>query len=145
MSLRMTWRTSGFALFASRPATSTLHKKSTFDTCLTSYTRLFSIPEREALVAAGEDKQHGPDSVWNNVCKLHEVVYRRGKPRNIVWLMADVSDWAHSGKFDAKDTTVNLRKSGPRSVSDIALQQLALRDFLLGPWMDSQNVPPTED
>ena len=55
--------------------------------------------------------------------------------------MAAVSDWIHSGKFDAKDITVTLLKSGPRSMSDIALQQLALRDFLLGPWIDSQNFP----
>jgi hypothetical protein len=47
--------------------------------------------------------------------------------------MAALSDWVHSGKFDAKDITVNLLKSGPRSVSDIALKQLALHDFLLGP------------
>jgi hypothetical protein len=32
-----------------------LHKKSTFDTCLTLYKRLFSIPECEA-VAANEEK-----------------------------------------------------------------------------------------
>ena len=57
--------------------------------------------------------------------------------------MAAVSDWVPSGTFHAKDITVNLLKSGPRSVSDIALQQLALRDFLLGPWMDFQNFPPT--
>ena len=86
------------------------------------------------MLPHNEDK-HGPESVWNSVCKLQEVVYRCGKPRNIVWLMAAVSDWVHSGKFDAKD--------GSRSLSDIALQRLALRDFLLGPWMGSQNFPPT--
>ena len=119
-----------------------LHKKNTFDTRLTSHNRIFSIPECEALVAADE-AAHGPESVWNSIFKLQEVVYRCGKPRKILWLMAAVSDWIHSGKFDAKDITVNSLKSGPRSVSDIALQQLALRDFLLGPWMDSKSSPPT--
>ena len=59
--------------------------------------------------------------------------------------MAAVSDWIHSGKFDAKDITVNLLKSGPRSVLYIALEQLALRDYLLGPWMDCQNFPLHEE
>ena len=59
--------------------------------------------------------------------------------------MAAVSDWIHSGKFDEKNITVNLLKSGPRRVSDIALQQLALRDVLLGPWLDSQNSPPIHE
>jgi len=108
------------------------------------YKRLRSIPGREALAAADEE-EHGPESAWKSVCKLRGVVYRRGKPRNILWLMAAVSDWIHSGKFYAKDITVNLLKSGPRSVSDMALQQLALRDFLLGPWMDSQNLPLHKD
>ena len=119
-----------------------LHKKNTFDACLTLYKRLCSIPECEAHAAADEAAR-GPESVWNSIFKLQEVVYRCGKPRNILWLMAVVSDWIHSGKFDAKDITVNLRKSGPWIVSNIAVQQLALRDFLLGPWMDSQNFPPT--
>ena len=57
--------------------------------------------------------------------------------------MAAISDWINSGKFDAKDITVNSLKSGPRSVSDIAIQQLALRDVLLGPWMDSTKFTPS--
>ena len=36
-----------------------LHKKSTFDTCLTLYKRLFSIPECEVLVAADEETRPG--------------------------------------------------------------------------------------
>ena len=118
-----------------------LHKKSTLDTCLTLYKRVFSIPECEALVAADE-AAFGPESVWNSIFKLQEVVYRCGKPRKILWLMAAVSDWIHCGKCTAKDITVSSLKTGQRSVSDIALQQLAMRDYLLGPWMDSKNFPP---
>ena len=118
-----------------------MHKKSTFDICLTLYKRIFMIPECEAVVAADE-AANGPESVWNSLSKLQEVIYRCGKPRRILWLMAAVSDWIQCKKLTAADVTVSSLKTGFRSISDIALQQLAMRDFLLGSWMDSMNFPP---
>ena len=118
-----------------------MHKKSTFDTCLTLYKRVFSIPECAELVASDEARC-GPDSVWNSLFKLQEVVYRCGTARKISWLMTAVQDWILTERVNAKDVTVASLKTGAKSISDIALMQLSLRDYLLGPWMDAQPFPP---
>ena len=80
--------------------------------------------------------------MWNSLFKLQEVIYRCGKPRRILWLMAAVSDWIQCQKLTAADVTVSSLKTGLRSISDIALQQLAMRDLLLVKWMDSMSFPP---
>ena len=59
-----------------------------------------------------------------------------------MWLMADVDDWIRCDKFSANDITVNALQTGPRSISDVALTQMALHDYLLGMWMDSQSYSP---
>ena len=100
------------------------------------------IPECEAIVDVDE-AAHGPESVWNSLFKLQEVIYRCGKPRRTLWLMAVVSDWNQCKKLTAADVTVSSLNTGFRSMSDITLQQLAMRDFLLGSWMDSMNFPRT--
>jgi hypothetical protein len=121
-----------------------LHKNSAFYTCLALYKRPFSIPECEAPVAADEENT-APESVWNNVFKLHEVVYRCGKPRKIVWLMAVVSDWIQSGKFDAKDITVNLLKVGPPERVGHRTPAVGLARFLAWALDGLQDLPPHEE
>ena len=56
-----------------------------------------------------------------------------------------VDDWIRCGKFSADDITLNALKTGPWSVSDIALTQLALRGYLLGPWIDPRTSPAHEE
>ena len=48
-----------------------MHKKSTFDTCLTLYKRVLSIKECADIIAADESDR-GPEGVWNSLFRLQE-------------------------------------------------------------------------
>ena len=54
-----------------------MKKKSTVDTCLTLHERFFAIPEFESIVTYHEKKK-GPDSAFNSLWKLQEIIYRLG-------------------------------------------------------------------
>ena len=47
-------------------------KQSFVDACLTVYNRMLSIPEVEALILKGEER-NGKDNVWNSIYQLEEV------------------------------------------------------------------------
>ena len=123
------------------PSQNFMTKKSTVDTRLTLHSRLFSIPECEKIVVAA-DRKYGAESVWNSLWKLQEIIYRCQKKSRIVWTMAALEDMLESQKVNAKDVTISSLKSGSRSLTDVALTQLALKDHLLGPWLDARNFPP---
>ena len=69
------------------------------------------------------------------------MVYRAQKPRKILWLMRAVTDWVQTDKMTAENVSVSKLKSGSGSISDVALMQLEMRDYLLGAWLDGLNVP----
>jgi len=54
-----------------------MYKKSTVDNCITLHERFFSIPECEAIVKFHESAV-GPDSAFNSLYKLVEIIYRLG-------------------------------------------------------------------
>ena len=102
---------------------------------------MLAIPECDQFIAADEEI-NGPAGVWNSVFRLQEIVYRAGTARMILWLMAAINDWILTGKLQISDISVARLKSGTGSLSDIAMMQLDLRDYLLGQWMDNMNFPP---
>ena len=123
------------------PGGEKLHKKTTIDACLTLKERLFDLPECEEIVAASEQAM-GPDSAWNQVYKLQEIVYRASTPDKIIWLMSGLSDQVSSHKIDHKDITISALKTGGKSMSDPILQAQKTKAYLLGPWLDSKNFAP---
>ena len=71
--------------------TETLHKKGTIDACLTLHERLFSLPICDTIIKRlGE--QTGPESAFNSLWKLQEVVYRCRTPAKIIWLLCALED-----------------------------------------------------
>ena len=106
-----------------------MRQKRTFSTCMTICKRICSCLECEAIVVADESA-HGLAVVWNRLSRFQEGVYRCGKPRKILWLMTAAMGWNQTEKFTAADITVAALQSGPKSISDIALQQMTMRDFL---------------
>ena len=118
-----------------------LHKKSTIDACLTLHERLFSIPVCERIVKDSEEKL-GPDSPWNAIWKLQEVIYRARSPAKIQWLMLGVEDWLATKKVTVKEVTVNALKANTRnSISDVIMQQHRLKEYVLGEWLDAKDFP----
>lgn len=101
---------------------------------------MLSIKECAEIIAADES-DHGPDGVWNSLFRLQEVVYRAQKSRKILWLMRAVSDWVQTERMAVDSISVSKLKSGSGSISDVALMQLDMRDYLLGAWLDGLNVP----
>ena len=120
--------------------TEQLHKKTTIDACLTLHERLFSLPVCDEMIRTMSDEA-GPDSAWNSIWKLQEVVYRCRTPAKIIWLMSAINDQLQSKKICHRDITVNSLKTGGRSHSDPILQQLKIKEYLLGQWLDSKHFP----
>ena len=115
-------------------------KKSTIDTCLTLYDRVFSIDAVESIIKGNESK-FGQSSWVNHMYKLQEVVYRCQKESKIVWVMAALDDGVHSGRYENEDITMSALKTGKQSITDVVLTGLALKNYLLGSWLDGRDFP----
>lgn len=115
-------------------------KKSTIDTCLTLFERIFSIEDAEAIVIRA-DAVDGAESAWNSLWRLQEIVYRCGTKGKIVWTLQAIDDWIRSGKISQKDVTVTALKTGGKSLTDVALFQQKVKSHLLGSWLDHQPFP----
>ena len=115
-------------------------KKSTVDTCLTLFERVFSVPDAESIICAAESRD-GRDTVWASLWKLQEVVYRCGNKGKIVWALAAIDDWIRSEKTNNKEVTINSLKTGGKSLTDVCLFQLKLKTHLLSTWLDSLAFP----
>ena len=114
-----------------------LTKKSTIDTCLTIKDRVLSLPGIEDIWIKS-DTRDGPTSFFNFLFKVQEIVYRGGTKKNIKWIIECIDDQLTSGKTPDAEITVSSLKTGSKSVTDPMLVQLDLRDYLLGPWLDSK-------
>ena len=118
-----------------------LYKKGTIDACITIYERLLSIPQCEQLIHKN-DELKGPDSAWNSIWKLQEVVSRGKTTKWIREIMEGLSQQLDDKKISDKDITIVSLKSGTaKSLTDPLLQQAKLRVFLLGDWLDGKSFP----
>jgi len=103
--------------------TEQMHKEGTVDACLTIYDRFFSIPECDEIVEYF-DNLYGPDSAFNNIWKLQEIVSRCRTPKKIIQFTRLLNDWLLGGKISNKEVTINILKPGTRnSVMDVAMHQ----------------------
>ena len=119
-----------------------MKKFGTIDTCLTIYSRLFSIPECENMVRESE-VLYGPDGPWNSIWTLQEFVQRCGTKAKMIWCMASIQDWLKQGKIEVRDVGTSSMRPGPKSLTDVALTTFNMKAFLLGPWLDGKHVMPT--
>jgi hypothetical protein len=115
-------------------------KKSTFDACLTLKTRFYCLEGVDDVVF-GAETSVGPNSFWNQLYKLQEIIYRCQRKEKIRWVVFCLNDALLSGRYTDSEITITYLKSGPKSLTDVYLTQLALKDHLLGPWMDARNFP----
>jgi hypothetical protein len=115
-------------------------KTRTIDACLTLKTRLYSLDGVEQLISIDEET-FGLDSLWNSIWKQQEIIYRCNKKDKILWFMRDVSDQMHAGVISHGDITVNSIKTGGKSLSDPSMCRLLLKDYLLGEFLDTLEVP----
>ena len=115
-------------------------KERTIDTCITLKERIFDIAEVDMIVQRSETLR-GPDSAWNSIWKLQEMIYRCGTPKKLTWCFGAVDDMVSAGKIADKDITTPALKTGGRSVTDVALACLTMKQFLLGKWLDSKDFP----
>ena len=115
-------------------------KKNTIDTALTLMDRFFSAAGVEDIVARSE-AEYGPDSCFNNLYKCQEIVYRGGTPKKISHVVCCIDDCIQSKKITNAEVTMVSIKTGTKSLSDPYMMQLALKQYLLGPWLDSIDFP----
>ena len=117
-------------------------KPGTIDTCLTIYNRLFSIPECETILQESESI-YGADGPWGSVWTLQELISRCGSKPKMIWVMSSITDWLRQGKLEIKDVTPGTMKTGPKSLTDVALTTFNLKQYTLGQWLDGKRIPPT--
>ena len=99
------------------------------------------MPEAEELVRDGE-ATWGEESFFNSLNRLRELIQRCSKKDKILWTMQSLADNFKSGKYAQHDISITTLKAGPKSVTDVTITTLALRNYLLGPWMDNKDFPP---
>ena len=114
--------------------------KSTIDVCLTIKERVFTIAGAEDIIMDGECLS-GPQSFWNQIFKTQEIIYRCQTKTKIFWVMCCVKDNLRSGKYNDADITINMLKTGSKSLSDAWIMQLQMKDHLLGKWLDDKDFP----
>ena len=117
--------------------------KAAIDQCLTILNRLFSLPKCETIVANLE-KLFGPTvkQVGITLNFLQEVIYRCRSQNNIEWMLEYIWDGVCQKYLSINDLTLTNMKSATRtSISDIALHQRKLKDYLTGAWLDQINLP----
>ena len=84
---------------------------------------------------------HIVSSFWNSLWKQQEIIYRAQKPKEILWLMQDLSDQIASKVVSNADISIAALKSGGKSLSDPSLCRLKLKEYLLGEFLDNLDVP----
>ena len=118
-----------------------LKNPTAIDMCLTIKNRLFSLPEAESIVIWC-DHRSGQKSVCNSPAKLQTIISRNEKPSKITWFMQYMKDALQSGRMTDEDFTLPALKGGtPKSISDTAQTQLAMKKFLLSEWLDTKPYP----
>ena len=117
------------------------HKKATIDAALTVHKRLLSIPSLDNAIAESENTK-GPDSCWNSLYKLQEIVWRCRGASQMLWLIASVDDKIQGGMMTDQEVSIQALKSQSlRSISDPAMMRFALKRYLLGEWLDGKRFP----
>ena len=106
-------------------------KERTIDTCITLKERLFDIPDVDAIVQRSENEK-ADSSAWNSLWKLQEMIYRCQSNRKIAWCFSAIDDMIVGGKVSDRDISVNSLKTGPRSLTVVAMTCFSLKSFLLG-------------
>ena len=61
-----------------------------------------------------------------------------------VWVMASINDWMLTGKIEARQVVPTSMKTGPKSLTDIALTTYNLKLHLLTKWLDSKTLITSE-
>ena len=116
--------------------------KAAIDQCLTVLNRVFCIPRCEKIVADIE-KIFGP-AVKNaglTLSFLQEVINRCRSPSNIEWMLEYIWDGIDQGQLSINDLTVkNMKARTRKSISDVALHQQELKEYLTGEWLDTVNL-----
>ena len=116
--------------------------KTTVDQALTVHDRIFSIPAVEKVIADYDDTL-GQASPFNSISRLQEVVYRGKTQDKIEWFVLYLKDNIDSKKIDITDITKTTIKQGTKtSISDIALIQLKVKNYLLGKWLETIYIMP---
>lgn len=115
-------------------------KKSSVDTCITLVDRFYGIPGVDTIVRSSE-AHVGQESFWNSLYRNQEIVYRAQKPDRILWCVNCLDDGHKSGKYQHDEVSVPMLKTGSRSVTDVMLTSKALKEHLLGPWLDTMGFP----
>ena len=115
-------------------------KKSTFDACLTLKSRFYCLEGIDDVVVAAETST-GPNSLWNQLFKIQEIIYRCQRKEKIRWVVFCLNDALLSGRYTDSEITITSLKSGPKSLTDVYLTQLEMKNHLLGPWMDARDFP----
>ena len=121
-------------------STDSFGNKHVVDACLTIHDRLFTITGIEDMIAKSEAKL-GATSPWCSVWRLQALIDRAKTPAKLTWVMFAVQDQLDTSKIRHEEVTIQALKSGTKgSLSDVALQQLKLKPYLLGQWLDEKTV-----
>ena len=116
--------------------------KTAIDQCLTILSRVFNSVRCEQIVADIE-KLFGPPvkNTGLTLSLLQEIVYRCKSPAKIEWMLEYIWDGLCQKYLTLNDLTIaNIKSQSRNSISDIALQQRKLREYLTGTWLDTMNL-----
>ena len=65
--------------------------------------------------------------------------YRCGTEVKISWFIEWVADSVYSERSKQEDIKVGTVKTGGSCISDVALTQLLVKKYVLGPWLDGMD------